>query len=127
MINIVGEKIDSYEGISIPIGYVYIQFPNKPEPKDLFGGTWVEIRQGTTAIGTTIDSAPVINISNCNTSSSGAHIHCNCCCWFVLTNACVSSCPTSSSGNHYHTYSFTNANAGTQAYGITVKAWKRVA
>lgn len=127
MINIVGECIESYEGAKVPIGYVYIQFPNKPEPRELFGGTWVEIRQGSTAIGTTIDSAPVISISNVNSSTNGAHIHCNYYKYIVLTCACTCTCQTSCNGGHYHTYNFTNANTGTQAYGITVKAWKRTA
>lgn len=116
MVNIVGETIQSYTGKSeVPIGFVYIQFPNKPEPSEIFTGTWGVIRSGAQTIGSTVSSSPYFSMS-ATSSSSGGHCH--------------SYCSTNSSTAGAHTHSVTlstSLTAYSVAYGITVKVWKRIA
>lgn len=116
MVNIVGETVQSYTGKSeVPIGFVYIQFPNKPEPSTIFTGTWGVIRSGAQTIGSTVSSSPYICMS-ATSSSSGNHCHCY-----------RGSVTSSTAGAHTHPVTLTTSlTAYSVAYGITVKVWKRL-
>lgn len=117
MVNIVGETILAYTKQTVPIGFVYIQFPNKPAPSSIFTGTWTEIRAGSYCLGCNVDSAPYICFAAKTTSSAGNHCHVYC-----------TSSTSSTAGAHTHSVSLvTSVFTGSIVSGTTIKAWKRTA
>lgn len=118
MVNIIGESIISNNAPTFPVGFVYIQFPNKKTPAELFGGTWTEIRSGSIAIGTNVTAHPYVSMSVTSTAA-GAHYHCG------GVYAC---CYSSTAGSHTHTVTLSAGNSCcVQATGTTVKVWKKTA